>query len=653
MKNEEKNQIQQSEPIKILIIDDEQGILDLLSFELRSRGYEVVAVTNGQEGLEKIKKENFNIVISDVKMPKINGLQVLEIIKKINPSIEVIMTTGFGTIDIAVDCMKKGAYDFISKPYNLDELFSHIEKAYEKQRLSLEITSLKELHKLKSEFLAATSHELRTPMNAIIGYTALMLEKVYGNLTDKQEMALKRISINAGNLIGLINNILDISKLTANKIVLFVEKFNLKDVLAEVIAMTESLAREKNIFLNLEKMNNIILKTDKTRMKQVLINLVGNAIKFTNQGGVTISIKKIDTENNDTQNAQNSEMIKIDIKDTGIGIKPEFINIIFEEFTQVDTSTTKEYGGTGLGLAIAKKLVELMGGKITVESEFGQGSIFSVLMPIQKGDTEVQEGSEYMEQLIPLNTPENEKIFLGIDDDADVHNIIKDSLVGTDFKYVGATNADEGIMLAKQLKPYIIGIDVFMPHRDGWSILQSLKNDPETWAIPIIIMSAQDNRSIGFSMGITDYLLKPFERKTLLERIGRLETIKNKRILVVDDDKELNMVVQMLLSSAGYNVISAFSGEEALTSIERDHPDIILLDLMMPGVTGFDIIDTIQLNPEYAHIRVIVMTAKVLTKTEIEEINKRAELVIEKSSKSIKEILSAIKERVESNKQEK
>jgi signal transduction histidine kinase len=360
------------EKIKILVMDDEQGILDLLTFELGSRGYIVEKAHNGEEGIEKIKKEKFNLIISDVKMPKLGGLEALGAIKEIDPSIEVIMTTGFGTIDMAVECMKKGAYDFVSKPYNLDELCSRIDKALEKQRLTSELISLKELHRLKSEFLANTSHELRTPMNAIIGYTSLMLDKIYGELTDKQEVALKRINISANNLLQLINNILDISKLSAGKITLYFENFVINDILRETAGMMEALAREKNIYLKFDDPGDAIsVVSDKTRLKQIVINLIGNALKFTHTGGVTVSAKRLIGSAVLGSSTDTGDKIRIDVRDTGIGIKPEFIKIIFEEFRQGDASTTREYGGTGLGLTIAKKLAELMGGTISVESKYG------------------------------------------------------------------------------------------------------------------------------------------------------------------------------------------------------------------------------------------------------------------------------------------
>ncbi len=628
--------------IKILVMDDEQGIRDLLSYELGARGYMVITAANGEEGVKKIAADKFNIVISDIKMPKLDGLEALERIKSIAPETEVIMTTGFATIDTAIESMKKGAYDFVTKPYNLDELYSRIEKALEKQSLGLEVASLKELNRMKSEFLANMSHELRTPMNAIIGYGSLMLDKLYGELTEQQETALKRINSNANNLLQLINNILDISKLSAGKMPLYLEDFSLKELVEEVVDMMEALAREKHIFLTLENCADIELCSDKTRLKQILINLIGNAIKFTSQGGITFSML-LDSD---------AKQVMLSVKDTGIGIKPEHVNTIFEEFRQGDASTTREYGGTGLGLAIVKKLTELLGGTIQLESVRGQGSTFSLLLPVkiklkEGGDAQTDD-SIIASSFANANSEERQKTLLAIDDDPEVLKLLKDSLFDSEYKFVGALTGDEGISLAKQLRPFAITLDILMPHRDGWSIIQSLKSDPQTWGIPIIIVSIMENKPLGFSLGVSDYIVKPFERKALLERLHYLDALRDKKVLVVDDDEELNSFMQMLLRNDGYEVLSAYNGEQALEQIEKQKPDIVLLDLMMPLVDGFDVLEKIQMNPALEEVRVIIMTAKSLTKEEAGILHQRAELIIEKGSKSLKEILSVIKRRLSS-----
>ncbi len=638
----------ESGQIRILCMDDEQGILDLLTFELTSHGYQVVTAHDGEEGIEKFKESKFNIVISDIKMPKLSGLDVLPVLKNIDPNIEVIMTTGFGTIDMAVESIKNGAYDFISKPYNLDELYSRIEKALEKQKLSSEIVSLKELHRLKSEFLANTSHELRTPMNAIIGYTSLLMDGIYGTLTEKQQSVLKRVGTNANNLLHLINNILDISKLTAGKITLYVEEFKLHDAITEVSDAMESLAREKNISLKVNDFpDNIIMTGDRTRLKQVMINLLGNAIKFTSAGGVTLNVEcKQLFETPGNEKNRDISQICISVADTGIGIKPEFLETIFEEFRQGDASTTREYGGTGLGLTIVKKLAELMGGFVSVTSEVGKGSVFSITLPCRSTDVSALDPAMPGElQSAVLDA--HKKIILSIDDDPEVHRILKDTLAQTEYTLVSALNSDEGISMAKQLRPFAITLDILMPHRDGWSTLQSLKNDEDTMHIPVIILSVMENKALGFSLGSADYISKPFERKTLIERLGKLSNASNRKVMILDDDKEFNNIMRTLLQNAGYRITSIDNGSTALELIKADRPDFVILDLMMPKMSGFEFLQKLQEIPGNEEIRVIIMTAKTLTDQEASDLGKRAEVIITKGSKNLRDILNEIKRQFE------
>lgn len=625
--------------VKILVIDDEQGIRDMLSYELGAKGFEVAVAVNGAQGLEKVKTGNYDLVISDVKMPKLDGLQLLEEIKKLKINVEFIMTTGFATIETAVASIKYGAYDFITKPYALDDLYAKIEKALEHRQLNSEVAALKELNRLKSEFLANMSHELRTPMNAIIGYTALLVDRLYGPLAEKQDMALRRISANAGNLLQLINNILDISKLSAGKMPLYPEDFDVNELAKEVVEMMESLAREKSLQLKLETNGELIITNDKTRLRQILINLIGNALKFTKQGMVTMRvIPKI-----------NDHQVVFQVQDTGIGISPEHLESIFEEFRQADASTTREYGGTGLGLAIVKKISQLLGGSVHVQSEVGKGSVFSVILPITnktKEEYTVVQKTDVIAPPIPAAV-KSSKVVLSIDDDPEVLKLLKDGLQNTDYEFIGTANGDEGIALAKQFHPFAITLDILMPHRDGWSILKSLKSDPETWNVPVIIVSIMENKSLGFSLGVADYLLKPFNHTVLMERLNQLETAKSKKILVVDDDLEFRDLMQINLRNRAYQAITAKNGKEGIELVKKEKPDFVLLNLMIPEISGFDVLEAIASDPQLDSTQVIIMTEKSLTADESEELRKRASIIVQKSSRSFKDILNLIRKRLE------
>jgi signal transduction histidine kinase len=366
----EPNSVKQQ---SVLVIDDEAGLRDMLAFGLPDRGFRVVVAASGEVGVEKIRQEPFDLVVTDMMMPGISGVEVLKQIKQIQPKTEVIMATGFATLETAVESMKLGAYDYISKPYSLDQLCQVLEKAREHQRLTNQVSHLEELNRLKTEFVAYMSHELRTPMNAIISYVSMALEKTYGEFSPAQEQMFRRIESNGRNLLGIINNILDLSKLSAERMTLSIESCDLTDIVHDVLATMECLAEERHLKLSAELPALLPLRTDKAKLRQVLINLVGNAIKFTHQGSVTIKAEIVN----------NLPQLRLCVQDTGIGIKPEDIPLLFEEFRQLDATSTRRYEGTGLGLSITKKIIELFHGTVQIESTVGLGSTFIVTLPLE------------------------------------------------------------------------------------------------------------------------------------------------------------------------------------------------------------------------------------------------------------------------------
>ncbi|MBI4386459.1 MAG: response regulator, partial [Elusimicrobia bacterium] len=346
-------------PPRLLVIDDELGFRELMLHELGKRGYEVTVAADGEEAVQKARAAgDFEVVVSDLTMPRRNGLETLKELKAIDPKVEVIMVTGYGTIESAVESMKRGAYDFIAKPFNIDDLVRLIERALEKRRLCLKVDELREINRFKSEFMANMSHELRTPMNAILGYTSLFLDKVYGGINPRQEEALKRVEGAGQNLLQLINSILDLSKIAAGRMPVYPEDFNLGDLVQEVAGMLEGLARNKKIELGWDAPKSLRIRTDRTKLKQILINLVSNGIKFTKTGKVSIRAEM----------AEDRPVALVRVRDMGIGIRAEDMPLLFEEFRQLDPSMTREHGGTGLGLALSKKFAELLGGAIEVES---------------------------------------------------------------------------------------------------------------------------------------------------------------------------------------------------------------------------------------------------------------------------------------------
>ena len=512
---------------KILVIDDEQGFRDLVSLELDSRGFQVKTASNGEEGVEQAKKQEFDVVVSDLTMPKMNGLDTLSALKEIQPKLEVIMITGYATLESAVECMRRGAYDYITKPFQIEDLIRLIERANEKHQLNKQVVKLQELNRMKSEFLANMSHELRTPLNSIIGYTSLTLDKVYGELSEKQALVLRRVKLSAKNLLELINNILDLSKLNSGKMSLCNEEFKLSDTIQDVVETMDSLAQEKTLKLINKVQGEIWIRTDKTKLKQIFINLVGNSIKFTKKGEISIADKFLPDQ----------KTVEIKVHDTGIGISPKDIPYLFDEFRQVDGSSTREFGGTGLGLSITKRLVGILGGSIHVESTLGVGSTFTVKLPTNHDS----EREKLLNPIVPKDLDaEKGKTILAIDDDPDVLRLLKDSVKETGYRFIGASNGAEGLALARKFRPHVITLDILMPHQDGWSVLQSIKNDFDLKSIPIIIISFMENKALGYSLGIDDYIVKPFEPFQIKEKLKILEQgRKSRKILVVDDDESI------------------------------------------------------------------------------------------------------------------
>lgn len=614
---------------KILVIDDEKGLRDMLVYALTGRGYAVTTAANGLDAVGKAKQERFDLALCDLMMPEMGGVETLKALKEAHPHIEVVMATGYATLENAVESMKLGAYDYVSKPYELDHLYVILEKALERGRLKAKVGELEQINRLKSEFLANMSHELRTPLNAIVGYSSLIIDEIYGEVPAAQAQALSRVLINSKNLLALINNILDFSKLNAGMMPTHIEEFDLCGMVHEVADTMHCLADEKRLTLTVEAEGMLLVRNDKTKIKQILINLAGNAIKFTSKGSVTLRVAK------DDRNAG----VLLSVRDTGPGVAAKDIPLIFEEFKQLDGAATRKFGGTGLGLSITKKLVDLLGGKIAVESEPGRGATFTVSM-----------AQAVLPQDALLAAPAeagSKKILLAIDDDPEVLRLLRDSLTGTGYTMVGAASGEEGLALARKLKPCVITLDIMMPHRDGWSVLQTLKSDHDLSAIPVIILSIMENKALGFSLGIADYIVKPFERRTLLEKLGSLELVRGKRVLVVDDDAGIRELIELGLTGEGYSVESASTGAEALAALAVKPPDVLFLDLNLPDMNGFEILGKIEKNKEFHDMRVFILTGRNLGAAELADLESKAVKVIEKGSISLSAILDALKERLQ------
>jgi signal transduction histidine kinase/DNA-binding response OmpR family regulator len=481
-------------------------------------------------------------------------------------------------------------------------------------------------NRAKSSFLASMSHELRTPLNAIIGFTRLVQRRSQDILPQKQLDNLDKVLVSADQLLELINAVLDLSKIESGRIDVQPVSFDVADLVDTCLTTVRPLVKSGQVRLVKEIEPGLPqLFTDQDKVRQILINLLSNAAKFTEAGSITVTARR------------RNETLALAVADTGIGIPEEALERIFEAFQQVDGSTTRQYGGTGLGLSISRHLAWLLGGDVTVESTVGVGSTFTCTLPLQYRnvppamDVPLPSGVPSAALATP---PEDSPLVLAIDDDPNVIYLLQENLAEAGYHVVGATSGEEGLRQAQALQPLAIILDILMSPKDGWQVLHELKADVTTRDIPVVVLSIVDNKELGYRLGAFDYLVKPFDRETILGVLARiappLAALHQVRLLVVDDDPHVVDLVRQLLEDEAYQIQSAADGQAALEAISRKPPDIILLDLLMPGLDGFGVIEQLRQTPQHRDIPVIVLTAKTLTDAELVQLQQSVSKVIHK-----------------------
>jgi signal transduction histidine kinase/CheY-like chemotaxis protein len=469
----------------------------------------------------------------------------------------------------------------------------------------------------KSQFVASMSHELRTPLNAIIGLTEMMVNNATRFGTEKAAEPLRRVHRAGTHLLGLINQVLDLSKIEAGKLELSPETVNLAPLLEDVIGTARQLAEQNKNRLILDAQENLgQLTVDPMRLRQILLNLLSNACKFTKQGEVKLRVKKV---------ADGRNWIEIAVADTGIGMTPEQQAKLFEEFTQADSSTARQYGGTGLGLAITRKLARMMGGDVTVASEPGKGSVFTVRLPGSAGSQASRStGSD------GRRSPTADCVLV-IDDDATARELIADHLKAEGFSVVTAAGGVEGLKFAKELRPTAITLDVMMPDLDGWSVLAALRQDPELAEIPVIMITIVDEHRRGVALGAAGYLTKPIDRERLHQLVTRFRApTPPTSVLLVEDDAIQRERMRGWLEGPQWSVREAANGREALDRLQQGKPDVILLDLMMPEMDGFAVVAALQKETAWRGIPVIVITSLDLDAKDRERLNAGVQFVLVK-----------------------
>ena len=489
-------------------------------------------------------------------------------------------------------------------------------------------------NRTKSAFLANMSHELRTPMNAIIGYSEMLTEEAEDLGQDGFIPDLKKIHAAGKHLLSLINDVLDLSKIEAGKMTVYVESFDVRPMLDDVVATISPLVEKNRNTLVVQCPEDPgSMRADLTKVRQTLFNLLSNAAKFTENGTLFLGAAR--------QTVEGAERITFTIRDTGIGMTPEQLTRLFESFSQADSSTTRKYGGTGLGLAISKKFCRMMGGDIAVESEFGRGTTFTFWLPVEV----ISETPTELPRLILTPAPPSGgAVVLVIDDDADVRDVIQRTLAKEGYDVRLAADGASGLELARSLRPQVIVLDIMMPGMDGWTVLSKLKNDPDLHGIPVILATMLEDKAMGFSLGAQEYFIKPLDRERLISVIGRYRSAAADRpVLLVEDDAPTREMVRRTLEKELSEVRTAENGRVALEQVEKEIPGLILLDLMMPEMDGFEFLRHLRAKPEWRDIPVIVLTAKDLTEEDRAALFDKVDRILQKGEMGRDDLLREIR----------
>ncbi len=503
------------------------------------------------------------------------------------------------------------------------------EAEVERARASAEAANL-----AKSQFLANMSHELRTPLSAVIGYSEMLGEELEDLGQAELLPDLRKIESSARHLLGLINDVLDISKIEAGRMTLVAETFEVASLIDDVSAATQSLIAKKRNRFRLDLGPDLgAMHQDQLKLRQSLINLIGNAAKFSEDGDIALSVRR--------SRADGADWLTFAVADTGIGLTDEQMGRLFERFSQADESTTRQFGGTGLGLAITRAFCERVGGAIEVVSTYGKGATFTIRLPAELAVHEEEEAAESVAARVHEIT-EGEAhlhdVVLLVDDDPAARDLLQRFLEREGFRVRTANDGRAGLTLARALKPRAILLDIEMPRMDGWAVLHAIRTDPDIAETPVIITSVVNEFSLAHVLGATDYLVKPVDWSALKEAMERYRPAGCEgSVLVIDDDADARERMRRTLQRDGWQVREAENGAQALESLDAARPSLILLDLMMPVMDGFAFLRALRGRPD-GNVPVVVLTAKEITPSEKESLGRQADRLIVKGSMSLAEI---------------
>jgi PAS domain S-box-containing protein len=490
----------------------------------------------------------------------------------------------------------------------------------------------------KSAFLANMSHELRTPMNAILGYSEMLMEDAEDQGQEDFIPDLQKIHTAGKHLLGLINEILDLSKIEAGKMDLFLESFDVAGMINDVASTLKPLVEKNANTLQVHLAPDLgTMHADLTKVRQSLFNLLSNASKFTQNGTISLDAAPVVKDG--------ARWIAFRVVDTGIGMTPKQIDKLFQPFVQADASTSRKYGGTGLGMTITQHFTKMMGGEISVASEPMAGTAFTVLLP-----TEVK-----TEALAPVSQPDavEPKLLAGlntvlvIEDDPGARDLLTRFLTKEGYRVETAAGGEAGLRLARELHPDVITLDVMMPGMDGWAVLSELKADPELADIPVVMLTIVDNKNLGYALGAADYLTKPIQRDRLLSLLEKYcPPSEPATVMVVEDDPETQVVIRRLLEKAAIQVVVAENGRVALERLAENQPGLIFLDLMMPEMDGFQFVDHVRQHEAWRSIPIVVVTAKDLTAEDRLRLNGYVTEIIQKGARGQEELLAEVSKMV-------
>jgi signal transduction histidine kinase/uncharacterized protein (DUF302 family) len=584
----------------LLAIDDDPDNRAFLTKAVSKQGFDIVAAPNATQARRQLDGRRPALIFLDVQMPEESGLSLLPQMLRDFPESVVVMMTAYGSEQVAAEALRGGADDYIAKPIDLRRLRELLERNLEKQRLRAERQSLVERLKdsnrylmrqhaalrqadeeilqvnrqleqssrYKSEFLANMSHELRTPLNAIMGFSEILLDVTMNLTSGERTEFLRNIHSSGQHLLGLINDILDLAKIEAGKMDLHAEAMPVTQALQEVAAILEPMARQQGLQLKTVGVAEAgVIKADRSKFKQVLYNLLSNAVKFTPAPGtITVSVK------------DSAEQLTVSVEDTGIGMKPEDLPKLFREFEQIDGSYTRRYQGTGLGLALCRRFVEMHGGRIWAESQFGKGSIFTFTIPREPrlaSEAPVEEVAQTVESMeLPL--------VLVVEDEPASSQRMTAEIQGVGFRVAHAFDGNEAVRKAMEILPDLVVMETVLPVKDGWQVLQELRARAATADVPVLICSVTQNQQLMDEFGVAGFVAKPWATKTLQDELRKIgQGIKRRRdrvrVLLVHRERRALAPLAAALVEEGFEVFRAPGLQEALEKARAAAPDVVVL----------------------------------------------------------------------------